>query len=135
MDAIYEVAVDLHIVRAQFRPQPQARIPRAQVIQGNRKTHVAVVVQGIEQQLEIVGGGLLGQLDHYPAGRQPQVVEHFQGAPGLILGFQQRLGRDVEKQLALQLLLAEASAGAFPAGHFQLGQAPGLAGDGKQIDR
>ncbi|MNJ49153.1 hypothetical protein D3C77_443710 [compost metagenome] len=93
------------------------------------------MVQGIEQQLEIVGRGLLGQFDNHAAGRDPEVMEHLQGAPGLVLRLEQRLGRDVEKQLAFKVLLAEASAGAFAAGHFQFGQAPGLAGHGEQVDR
>ena len=60
VNAVDKVPVDLHVVRAQFRPQPQARITGAQVIQCDGKAHVAVVVQGGLQQREIVGGCLLG---------------------------------------------------------------------------
>jgi hypothetical protein len=37
MNAVDEVPVDLHVVRAQLRPQAQARIAGTQVIQGNGK--------------------------------------------------------------------------------------------------
>ena len=135
MDAVNEVPVDLHVFGAQLRPQAQAGISRAQVVDGNREAHVAIVVQGIGQQLEVVGGCVLGQLDHHPAWRQANLFEQFQGQAGGVVRLQQRLGRNVEKQFALQLLLAEASAGAFSASGFQLGQAAGLAGDGKQVER
>ncbi|MNP27145.1 hypothetical protein D3C76_1200360 [compost metagenome] len=135
MDAVDEVTVDLHVVRAQLRPQAQARIAGAEVVEGDGKTHVAVVVQGVEQQLEVVGRRLFGELDHHPAGRHAKLVEHLQGTPGLVLRLEQGFRRDVEEQLAFEVLLAEAPAGALAAGHFQLGQAAGLAGHGEQVDR
>ncbi|MNF82162.1 hypothetical protein D3C84_644610 [compost metagenome] len=92
MNTVDEMPVDFDVIRAQFRPQTQARIPSTEVIQGNRKAHVAVMVQGIEQQLEIVGRGLLGQFDNHPAGRYAEVMEHLQGASGLVLRLEQRLG-------------------------------------------
>jgi hypothetical protein len=55
--------------------------------------------------------------------------------PRLVRGFEQGFRGDVEEQLARQLLLVEAPAGAFAAGDFQFAQAPGLAGDGEQCNR
>ncbi|ESW40980.1 hypothetical protein O164_02995 [Pseudomonas taiwanensis SJ9] len=135
MDAVDEVAIDFHIFGAQLRPQAQARITRSQIVDGNREAHVPVVVQRIGQQLKVVGRGMFGQLDHHPAGWQADLFEQFQGLPGGVVQLQQRFRRDVEKQLALQLLFAETPAGAFPAGSLQFGQAAGLAGDGKQVQR
>ncbi|MNG12684.1 hypothetical protein D3C84_963100 [compost metagenome] len=116
MDAVDEMPVDLHIVGPQFRPQPQARITGAQVVQGNRETHGPVVMQGCLQELEVIDGGLFGQFDHDLAGGNAEVLQQLQCAPGLVRGLQQRLGRDVEKQLAREFLLIEALAGAAAAG-------------------
>ena len=84
VNAVDKVPVDLHVVRAQFGPQPQAGITGAQVIQCDGKTHVAVVVQGGLQQREIVGGRLLGEFDHHLAGRNTEVAQQLQGAPWLM---------------------------------------------------
>ena len=45
VNAVDKVPVDFHVVRAQLRPQAQARITGAQVVQGDGETHVAVMVQ------------------------------------------------------------------------------------------
>ncbi|MCY1192772.1 hypothetical protein D9M72_40370 [compost metagenome] len=92
MDAVNEVPVDLHVLGAQLRPQAQAGIARAQIVDGNREAHVAIVVQGIGQQLEVVGGRVLGQLDHHPVGRQANLFEQFQGLARGVVRLQQRFG-------------------------------------------
>ncbi|MCY1535777.1 hypothetical protein D9M68_711970 [compost metagenome] len=69
VDAIDEVPIDLHVVRAQFRPHAQARVAGAEVVEGNRKAHGAVVVQGGVEQVEVVGWRLLGQFDNHLAWR------------------------------------------------------------------
>jgi len=92
-------------------------------------------MQGGLQQVEIVGGRLLGEFDHHLAGGDAEVPQQLQGAARLVRGFHQGFRRDIEKQLARQLLLAEASACAFAAGYFQFAEAPGMAGHGKQGDR
>jgi len=93
------------------------------------------MVQGVLQQLEIVDRGLFGKLDHHLAGGDAEVLKQLQGTPWLVGGLQQGFRRDVEEQLAGQLLFAEAFAGALPTGNLQLAQAPGLARDGEQRDR
>ena len=85
------------------------------------------MVQGGLQQVEIVGGGLLGEFDHHLARRNAEVAQQLQGAARLMSGLHQGFGRDIQEQLARQLLLAEASACAFAAGHFQFAEAPGMA--------
>jgi len=65
VNAVDEVAVDLHVVRAQFRPHPQARVTCTQIVQSDREAHRAVMTQGRVEQLEVFGGRLLGQLDHH----------------------------------------------------------------------
>jgi hypothetical protein len=69
-------------------------------------------MQGGLQQLEIVGGRLFGEFDHHLARRNAEVVQQLQGTPRLVRGFEQGFRGDVEEQLARQLLLVEASAGA-----------------------
>ncbi|CAH0196464.1 hypothetical protein SRABI70_01637 [Pseudomonas sp. Bi70] len=135
VDAVDEVAIDLHVVGAQFRPQAQARIAGAQVVQGDGKAHVAVVVQGGVEQIEIVGGRLLGQFDHHPAGRDTVGLQQLQGAAWLVIGVKQRIGRDIEKQQAIELLFAEAATGALAAGQLQFAEQAGLAGSGEQGQR
>ena len=44
----------------------------------------------------------------------------------------QGFGRDIEKQLAGQFLIAEMPARTFSARHFQVAQAAGMTGHGKQ---
>jgi hypothetical protein len=39
-------------------------------------------MQGGLQQLEIVGGRLLGEFDHHLAGRNAEVAQQLQGTPG-----------------------------------------------------
>ncbi|MNZ80868.1 hypothetical protein D3C78_995180 [compost metagenome] len=92
-------------------------------------------MQRVLQQLEIIGRCLFGQLDHHLARRDAELLEHLQGSAGLMAGFEQGFGGDVEKQLAWQPLLAEAAAGAVPAGDLQFAEAPGLAGHGEQGER
>ena len=92
------------------------------------------MVQGGLQQVEIVGGGLLGEFDHHLARRNAEVAQQLQGAPRLVRRFHQGFRRDIQEQLARQLLLAEASARTFAAGHFQFAEAPGLAGHREQRD-
>ncbi len=134
MDAVDEMPVDLHIIGPQFRPQPQARITGAQVVQSNRETHRTIMMQRGLQELEVIDGSLFGQFDHDLAGGNAEVLQQLQCAPRLVCRFQQRLGRDVEKQLARQLLLIEALAGAAAAGQLQFAEAAGLACHGKQRD-
>ena len=73
--------------------------------------------RGIEQG-EVFGGRLLGELDHHLAGRDAEGLQQFQSASRLVAGIEQRLGRDVEKQLALQAQGAERLAGTLAASHF-----------------
>ena len=129
------MAVDLHIVRAQFGPQAQAGIAGAQVIEGDGEAHGAVVVQRRVEQGEILDGRLLGQLDHHVAGRDAEGLQQLQRAAGLVGRFQQRLRRDVEEQLARQLQVAETRAGLASAKQLQLAQATAAAGDAEQCQR
>ncbi len=89
-------------------------------------------MQGVLQHLEIVGGGLLGQFDDHVAGIDTEILQQLERAARLVGRFQQGFGGDVEEHLARQFLLAETTAGAESAGHFQFAQAAGLAGYGEQ---
>ncbi|MNN49074.1 hypothetical protein D3C81_1635800 [compost metagenome] len=93
------------------------------------------MVQGGIEQVEVFGGGLLGEFDHHPAGRDAEGLQHLQGAPRLVRRVEQGFGGDVEEQQAFEIQCLEAAAGAAPAGHFQFAQAPGVAGHGEQGHR
>ena len=135
VNAVDEMTIDLHVVRAQFRPQTQAGVAGTQIIQGDGKAHGTIVVQRVVEQGEVFGGRLFGELDHHLAGRDAEGLQQLQGAPGLVAGVEQRLRRDVEKQLAFQAQITEASAGALAAGHFQLAEAAGMTRHGEQRQR
>ena len=134
VDAVDEVAVDLHVVGAQLRPQAQAGIARTQVVQGDGEAHGAVVVQGGVEQGEVIGGGVLGEFDDHLARRDAESLQHLQGAARLVGRVQQGFGGDVEEQLAVELQLMEAGAGALAAGHLQFAQPSGVTGHGEQGD-
>ncbi|MNT66663.1 hypothetical protein D3C72_2047420 [compost metagenome] len=87
MNAIDEVSIDLHVVRAQLRPQTQAGIAGTEIIQCNGKTHRSIVMQGGLQQLEIVDGRLFGQFDDHLTGRNAEILQQLQCAPRLVGGF------------------------------------------------
>ena len=134
VDAVDEVAVDLHVVRTQLGPEAQAGVAGAEVVQGDGEAHGAVVVQGGVEQLQVLDGGLLGEFDHHLAGRDAEFLQQPQGAPRLVAGFQQGFRRDIEEQLAVQLEVAVAAAGALACQQFQFAQAPRVAGHGEQGD-
>lgn len=115
MDAVDEVAVDLHVVRTQFRPQAQAGVASAEVVEGDGEAHGAIVVQRGVEQVEVVDGGLFGQFDHHPVRRDPQLLQQLQGAAGRMAGFEEGLRGDVEEQHGVALDVAEAAEGALSA--------------------
>ncbi len=135
MDAVDEVAVDLHVVRAQLGPQAQAGITGAEVVQGDREAHRAVVMQGVVQQLVIVDRRLLGQLDHHLARRDAEALQQLERASGLVRRLEQRLGRYVEEQLALELQVAKTLAGGPARELLKFAEAAGVAGHGEQRQR
>ncbi len=135
MNAINEMPVDLHVIRTQFRPQAQARIPCTQVVQRNGKTHRPIVMQSGLQQLKVIDWRLLGELDDHLARRNAQVLQQLQRSSGLVRGFEQGFRRDVEEQLARQLLLIEAATGALSAGDLQFAQSASLSRHGEQCNR
>ncbi len=100
MDAVYEVAVDLHIVGTQLRPQTQARIAGAEIIQGDTETHRAVMVKRFVEQLEVVCRGLFGKFDHDLIGGDAIGLEQLECPPGLVRGIEQGLWRGVEEEFA-----------------------------------
>src|SRR3954468_13833617 len=93
------------------------------------------MVKRVVEQAEVIGRRLFGQLDDHAARRYAVALQQLQGAPRRVRCFQQRLRRDVEKQLALQLLFAEAATGRLATGKFELTEASGLAGDSEQVER
>ncbi len=132
VDAVDEVAVDLHVVWTQFRPQAQAGVASAEVVEGDGEAHGAIVVQRGVEQVEVVDGGLFGQFDHHPVRRDPQLLQQLQGAAGRMAGFEEGLRRDVEEQHGVALDVAEAAEGALSAEQFQFAQPSALAGHGEQ---
>ena len=129
------MAVDLHVVRAQFGPQAQTGVTGAEVIQSDGETHGAVVVQGGVEQAEVFDRGLFGEFDHHLIRGDADVLQQLERAPGLVAGFEQRLRRDVEKQLAAQLLAAEVAAGALACQQLQFAQAADIARHAEQRQR
>lgn len=132
VDAVDEVAVDLHVVGTQFGPQAQAGVASAEVVEGDGEAHGSIVVQCGVEQVEVVDGSLLGQLDHHPVRRDPQLLQQLQGAAGRMAGLEEGFRRDVEEQHGVALDVAEAPEGALPAKQFQFAQPPALARDGEQ---
>ncbi len=86
------------------------------------------------QQVEIVGGRLLGEFDHHLAGWDTEVAQQLQRATRLMRRLHQGFRRDVQEQFARQFLFTEAPACAFTAGDFQFTEAPGMAGHREQGD-
>lgn len=99
MDAVDEVAIDLHVIRTQFRPHPKARIAGAEIVEGDAEAHRAVVMQGLVQQFEIIGRRLFGQLDDHLLGRDAVGIQQLQGAAGLVRRFEQGLGEALRNSL------------------------------------
>ncbi|MNI26247.1 hypothetical protein D3C73_799380 [compost metagenome] len=86
------------------------------------------------QQLEVVDRRLFGEFDHHLARRDAEILQQLQGTTRLVGGFEQGFRRNVEEQLAGQLLFVETPASALPTGDLQLAQTTGLAGDCEQCD-
>jgi hypothetical protein len=56
-------------------------------------------MQGGLQQLEIVGGRLLGEFDHHLARRNAEVAQQLQGAPRLVRGSSRDSGETLRNSL------------------------------------
>lgn len=101
--ALDEVAVDFHEIRIHLRPQRQAGISCAQVVQRHPKAHVAVMQQGALHEVDVLDRVGLG--DFHDDARRVQ-LRLLQEAQGLAVGevlVRQGQGADVDEQRAGQL--------------------------------
>ncbi len=134
MDAIDEIAIDFHVIRAQFGPQAQAGIACAQIIQGDAEAHRAVVMKRLVQQFKVIGRRLLGQFDDHLIGRNSEGAEQLKRSSRFVCCVKQRFRGSIEKEFAAQGYLAIATTCSFPAAHLKFIEAACVAGRGEQVD-
>ncbi len=131
----HEMLVRLHELRAQLRPEPQAREALAQVVDGDAKAHRAIEHQRLVDPPEIHRGVVLGELDHHAAGLEPEARQEPLRALLVVAALRDELRRDVEEDAPVQPACREGAQDLPDARDIELeGHVLGL-GRGKELGR
>ncbi len=137
VDAVREIAVELHELGLQFRPEPQARSAVAEIVERDRDADRAQKLYGLRQQAVIVDALMFGDLDDQRPGRHPAPLKRGLKVFASPVGSQPGDGRrgEIHEQQPRAAGVGELRKDDPGRGKFQLAGEPGGAGGRKERRR